>query len=134
VARVQARDGRKSRAQPLDAQIGLQVRARRVLAGLTQSDLAIALGLTFQQVQKYENGTNRISASRLKQIADRLGVPISSFFEEADAEIKGEAPWWGRTDALDLLRFYYAIPAPARRQLLQLAKALADAQDTDNQA
>lgn len=124
MARVQARKG-KSRAQPLDAQIGLQVRVYRVHAGLTQKELARELGLTFQQVQKYENGTDRVSASRLKQIADRLGVPISNFFDEA--RITGEG--WRGTEALSLLRLYCAIPPAARRLLLQLAKALANAQE-----
>ena len=66
---------------PIDRHVGSRVRMRRMLAGVSQERLGEALGLTFQQVQKYEKGTNRISASRLQQIAKMLGVPVAFFFD-----------------------------------------------------
>ena len=86
---------------PVDVHVGARVRTRRLLIGMNQETLAKALGLTFQQVQKYEGGANRVSASRLSQIADVLGVPISYFFSDlepdgADAE---PAASWRRASA-----------------------------------
>jgi len=72
--------GRKRRAGPEDVEIGRKIRALRLQRGLSQSDLARGIGLTFQQIQKYEKGTNRVSAGRLQQIADFLGVPITFFY------------------------------------------------------
>jgi transcriptional regulator with XRE-family HTH domain len=68
---------------PVDVHIGQKIRARRSLLGLTQADLADASSISFQQVQKYENGTNRVGAGRLQQFSDALGVPPSYFFEGA---------------------------------------------------
>jgi transcriptional regulator with XRE-family HTH domain len=70
-------------ATPVDAHIGLKIRARRNLLGLSQTELADAAGITFQQIQKYEKGVNRVGASRLQQFSDALGVPPSYFFEGA---------------------------------------------------
>jgi transcriptional regulator with XRE-family HTH domain len=70
---------------PVDRQVGTRVRMRRLMLGMSQETLAHGLGITFQQVQKYEKGRNRISASRLQRIADILQVPISFFFENLDA-------------------------------------------------
>jgi transcriptional regulator with XRE-family HTH domain len=67
----------------VDAHIGQKIRARRILLGLSQTDLANAAGITFQQIQKYEKGANRVGASRLQQFSDALGVPPSYFFEGA---------------------------------------------------
>ena len=82
---------------PIDRHVGSRVRMRRMLAGISQEKLGDALGLTFQQVQKYEKGSNRISASRLQQIAKMLGVPVAFFFEGAPA---GETTGGGFADAL----------------------------------
>jgi transcriptional regulator with XRE-family HTH domain len=71
----------KKTPNPIDTYVGSRVRMRRLLLGMSQEKLADALGLTFQQVQKYEKGTNRIGASRLQTLAGILGVPISFFFE-----------------------------------------------------
>jgi transcriptional regulator with XRE-family HTH domain len=68
-------------ATPVDAHIGQKIRTRRNLLGLSQTDLADAAGITFQQIQKYEKGANRVGASRLQQFSDALGVPPSYFFE-----------------------------------------------------
>ena len=70
-------------ATPVDVHIGQKIRARRNLLGLTQTDLANAAAITFQQIQKYERGTNRVGASRLQQFSDALGVPPSYFFDGA---------------------------------------------------
>ena len=81
---------------PIDLHVGARIRHRRALAGLNQSQLARKVGVTFQSIQKYERGTNRVSASRLQQIAEVLGVPVSFFFEglasgeEMAAATKGE--------------------------------------------
>ena len=76
--RVKSEDGVK-RPNPVDVHVGKRVRLRRTLMGMSQTKLGNALGLTFQQVQKYENGSNRIGASRLYQIGQILGVPVSFF-------------------------------------------------------
>lgn len=68
---------------PIDCHVGSRVRIQRMLVGVTQEKLGGALGITFQQIQKYEKGSNRISASRLQQIANMLNVPVASFFEGA---------------------------------------------------
>jgi transcriptional regulator with XRE-family HTH domain len=80
---AKASKNRSRGATPVDAHIGQKIRARRNLLGLTQTDLANAAGITFQQIQKYEQGTNRVGASRLQQFSDALGVPPSYFFEGA---------------------------------------------------
>src|SRR5580704_5653907 len=82
---------------PIDVHVGKRVRLRRLLLGMNQETLATALGLTFQQVQKYEHGANRVSASRLSAMADILSVPISYFFGDLrpdDAEISPEDRQW----------------------------------------
>ena len=65
---------------PIDIEVGNRIKARRRMMGMSQGTLADALGVTFQQVQKYEKGTNRVSASRLQKVGEVLGVPVSSFF------------------------------------------------------
>src|SRR6201999_1109551 len=72
----------KKQANPIDAQVGNRVRLRRMLIGMSQEKLGESLGLTFQQVQKYEKGVNRIGAGRLFHVARILGVPITYFYED----------------------------------------------------
>jgi transcriptional regulator with XRE-family HTH domain len=86
----------KKMPNPTDKHVGSRVRMRRMMLGMSQEKLGDALGLTFQQVQKYEKGTNRIGASRLQQIAHFLQVPVSFFFEGAPDLPAGPA---GMTDA-----------------------------------
>ncbi|CAN5116417.1 helix-turn-helix transcriptional regulator [soil metagenome] len=81
---------------PIDRHVGSRVRMCRMLAGVSQEKLGDGLGLTFQQVQKYEKGSNRISASRLQQIAKMLDVPVSFFFDGAPT---GDMPTGGFSDA-----------------------------------
>jgi transcriptional regulator with XRE-family HTH domain len=107
---------------------------RRLLLGMNQETLANALGLTFQQVQKYEGGANRVSASRLSAMADILSVPISYFFGDLrpdDAEVSPEDRQWReylqRPETIEFIRLYYAIPDPKiRRQFLDMAKTVAE--------
>ena len=119
----------------VDIHVGARIRMRRILLDMNQQALARKLGLTFQQVQKYENGTNRVSASRLSGIAEALGVTIGYFFldlDEAETPLSNEEALWrhriGQTEALELLRSYYAIPNPrVRERFLELIKAAAAA-------
>ena len=119
---------------PIDVHVGGRIRMRRLLLGMNQETLANALGLTFQQVQKYEGGANRVSASRLSAMADILSVPISYFFGDLrpdDAEISPEDRQWReylqRPETIEFIRLYYAIPDPKiRRQFLDMAKTVAE--------
>jgi transcriptional regulator with XRE-family HTH domain len=98
---------------------------------MTQQQLGNKVGIKFQQIQKYETGTNRISASRMWDIAAAMEVPVSFFFEGLD----GQAPDTGEArgdiltdkEALDLVRAYYAIPENQRRRLFDLARVLSEA-------
>ena len=115
---------------PVDIEVGRKVRALRLERSLSQERLAEALGLTFQQVQKYEKGANRISAGRLQRIAEILGVPTAAFFADtgaldAPAEKLCEVADAGA--ALRLLRAYARIPSSSvKRALTTLAEELAD--------
>jgi len=86
----------KKTPNPIDRHVGARVRMRRMLAGVSQERLGEGLGVTFQQVQKYEKGSNRISASRLQHIAQMLDVPVSFFFDGAPT---GDMPQGGFSDA-----------------------------------
>ena len=118
---------------PVDVHVGSRIRIRRLLIGMNQETLAKALGLTFQQVQKYEGGANRVSASRLSQIAEVLGVAVSYFFNDID--MAGSSPDQSelearermqRPDVIELIRSYYAIgDARIRQQFLDMVKTVA---------
>ena len=116
---------------PVDVHVGKRVRHRRWMVGMTQQQLADKVGIKFQQIQKYETGMNRISASRLWDISDALGVTISFFFEGRDPgnqvleDVDGDI--LADKEALMLVRSYYAIPEAQRRRLFDLAKVLSDA-------
>ena len=117
----------------IDRLVGARVRLRRQALGMSQTELAQAIGLTFQQVQKYEQGKNRIGAGRLANIADVLKVPVSFFFEDLPApdapaavEADAVAAALGERGAVQLVRAYAAIPdRRVRQRLLDLARALA---------
>ncbi|AQS48981.1 MULTISPECIES: helix-turn-helix domain-containing protein [Thioclava] len=116
---------------PVDVHVGKRIRHRRWMIGMTQQQLADKVGIKFQQIQKYETGMNRVSASRLWDIADALEVPISFFFEGL-AEDSGMQPEvagdiLSDKEALALVRSYYSIPEAQRRRLFELAKVLSDA-------
>jgi transcriptional regulator with XRE-family HTH domain len=102
---------------PIDRHVGARVRMRRMLAGVSQEKLGDALGLTFQQVQKYEKGSNRISASRLQQIAKMLDVPVSFFFDGAPT---GDTPSGGFSDSASTA---YVADFLATSEGVQLTKA-----------
>ncbi|MEX0316790.1 MULTISPECIES: helix-turn-helix domain-containing protein [unclassified Ruegeria] len=118
---------------PVDVHVGKRVRHRRWLIGMTQQQLAEQVGIKFQQIQKYETGANRVSASRLWDIAEALDVQVSFFFEGLDESHKETpekrnvpADLMGDKEALDLVRSYYAIPENQRRRLFELARVLSD--------
>ena len=118
---------------PVDVHVGKRIRHRRWLVGMTQQQLAESVGIKFQQIQKYETGANRVSASRLWDIADALDVEVSFFFEglENDSGEREEtnsvpSDLLGDKEALDLVRSYYAIPENQRRRLFDLARVLSD--------
>lgn len=118
---------------PVDVHVGKRIRHRRWSVGITQQQLAEAVGIKFQQIQKYETGMNRVSASRLWDIAEALSVPVSFFFEglgdeAAELDDGRELPKDILKDkeALELVRSYYAIPETQRRRLFELARVLSD--------
>jgi transcriptional regulator with XRE-family HTH domain len=116
---------------PVDTHVGKRIRHRRWMVGMTQQQLADAVGIKFQQIQKYETGMNRVSASRLWDIAATLDVPVSFFFEGMDGSgterpATGQDPF-AEKEALDLLRTYYSIPEAQRRRLFELARVLTSA-------
>jgi len=131
---------KSEKPNPIDVQVGSRVRLRRNMLGLSQEKLGTAIGLTFQQVQKYERGANRIGASRLHELSRVLDVPVSFFFDDLDpvrapaipggfAEPPAEAfesDPMRRRETVELVDAYYAIDdAAVRRRLLDLARALA---------
>lgn len=122
---------------PVDIHVGKRIRNRRWLVGMTQQQLAEKVGIKFQQIQKYETGMNRVSASRLWDISDALGVEISFFFEDMPEEtvVSDGVPSKVRNmpadimadkEAVELVRSYYAIPENQRRRLFDLARVLSD--------
>ena len=123
---------------PVDKFIGARLRARRLLVRMSQEKLGEALGITFQQIQKYEKGTNRISVSRLHQIAHVLGVQVGYFYDGAPGTQQpsglGEAPaapyeadFLSNADGLQLMQAFMRISdARVRRRLLDLAAAIAE--------
>src|SRR5215210_1660484 len=110
---------------PVDRHVGSRVRMRRMLVGMSQEKLGEALGITFQQIQKYEKGTNRIGASRLHDIARTLGVPIEFFYEGAGGEAGSAddpaaamlSAFVTSPGALDLIRAFLALQSPRQRRL-----------------
>ncbi|MPY68846.1 MAG: helix-turn-helix domain-containing protein [Alphaproteobacteria bacterium] len=138
-----ARRGRRGRGggpHPVDIHVGSRVRMRRTLLGMSQEKLGEALGLTFQQVQKYERGANRIGASRLHEISHILDVPVSFFFEEMGSEAAAstsglsdepaefEHDPLAKRETLELVRAYYRITDPkVRKRIFELTKAVANA-------
>jgi transcriptional regulator with XRE-family HTH domain len=123
---------------PVDVHVGSRIRLRRTLLGMSQEKLGKAIGLTFQQVQKYERGTNRVGSSRLYQLAKVLSVPISFFFDDMPAEVSGKASAFAeggepfdnglltKRETLELVRAYHRITDPSvRRRFFDLVKALA---------
>ena len=120
-------------ARPVDLHVGKRIRQRRWLVGMTQQQLAEQVGIKFQQIQKYETGANRVSASRLWDISEAMEVPVNFFFEGIEQEVAAAgssesvpADLMGDKEALDLVRSYYSIPENQRRRLFDLARVLSD--------
>ncbi len=140
--------GVKKTPNPIDKHVGSRVRMRRVLLGMSQEKLGEALNLTFQQVQKYEKGTNRIGASRLQQISKTLNVPPSYFFDGAPSFGEGPASdplhasaaeagstyvvdFLSTTEGLHLNRAFARISdARVRRKIVDLVSAIAGDEET----
>lgn len=126
---------------PIDVHVGGRVRLRRTMLGMSQDKLAESLGLTFQQIQKYEKGVNRIGASRVFEISRVLGVPIQFFFDDYD-EITGRSYGFAEAgpddgaammellnspEGVQLCKHFAAITDPKiRKRVLELVKSLAD--------
>jgi transcriptional regulator with XRE-family HTH domain len=112
---------------PVDTHVGKRIRYQRWMTGWTQEQLANKVGVKFQQVQKYETGANRVSASRLYEIAGALGVAVPFFFEGlANGSHVSDANLMIDKETAELLRHYYAIPEPQRQRIFDLARVLAD--------
>ena len=127
----------KKTPNPIDKHVGSRVRMRRMMVGMSQEKLGDSIGLTFQQVQKYEKGTNRIGASRLQQISIVLQVPVSFFFEGAPSTDKhggfaeGGSPEYvqatlSTSDGLALVKAFSQVKNPKlRRRLVELVQEMA---------
>ena len=143
-ASARRRRRKSDKPNPIDVHVGARVRLRRTLLGMSQEKLGEAIGLTFQQVQKYERGANRVGASRLYDLSRVLDVPVSFFFDDIDPETAAasmaeastaesdagqhEPDPMMRRETLELVRAYYRIPDPQiRRRLFDLTKAIANA-------
>ena len=128
-------------ANPVDLFVGKRLRQRRRLLGLTQQQLASEVNIRFQQIQKYESGANRISASRLWAIANALEVPVAYFFDGLNGEhdddfdvgdvhsggangSKTPVDVFSTKETIDLVRAFYSLGEEPRRRLLDLAKAM----------
>jgi transcriptional regulator with XRE-family HTH domain len=133
---------KKGRANFVDENVGMQLRQRRSLLGMSQEKLAEQVGITFQQIQKYENGANRVSASRLYEFSKVLDIPISFFFEGSSkandrkdfsfaendqSPFEGPEDVMNRKETLELIRVYYSIENPKlRKDLFKLVKSMAE--------
>lgn len=122
---------------PVDIYVGKRLRLRRKTLGLSQADLGRQVGITFQQIQKYERGTNRMGASRLWEFAQVLQVPVDYFFDgykkdEGNAEHASlESTLLESRETQTLVRAYYEIPDPKlRKTIAGLIRAIADSEDT----
>jgi transcriptional regulator with XRE-family HTH domain len=129
---------------PVDKYVGSRVRMRRIMLGMSQEKLGEALGLTFQQVQKYEKGTNRVGASRIQQISEILQVPISFLFEggpsgaaNSEGFSEGTSPAYvsdflATSEGLALTRAFTRIPdAKLRRSIVELVEQIATREGPD---
>jgi len=119
---------------PVDSHVGRQIRNRRKLLGMTQQELGHSVGIRFQQIQKYESGANRVSASRLWELSRALGVPVEYFYQGLepanganDNHPTMDPAIMDNKETIDLLRAYYGLQEQPRQRLLELAKAIRNA-------
>lgn len=135
----------KKKPNPVDIHVGSRVRLRRTMLGMSQEKLGESLGITFQQIQKYEKGTNRIGASRLQRISEVMTVPVSFFFEDAPTGMTGSeslqepsspdyvVDFLSSSEGLQLNRAFVRISDPkVRRRVIDLVRTLADSGETDS--
>jgi len=138
--------GRPGIPNPVDIHVGARVRLRRTLLGMSQEKLGDAIGLTFQQVQKYERGTNRVGASRLFDLSGVLDVPVQFFFDDMTSEVSDQAPRlraglaeaatvefeadpMAKRETLELVRAYYRIKDPkVRKRIFELCKVMGNSE------
>ncbi len=150
MAKAKSRRGRGTgKPSPVDVHAGARLRQRRTLLGMTQTNLGDAIGLSFQQMQKYERGTNRISASRLFYLSGVLDVPVEYFFDDMPAAVAASSPAQGggkakkppgyepdpmaMRETLELVCAYYKISDPqVRKRLRELTKTLGAASSKDS--
>ncbi|PHP69193.1 transcriptional regulator [Zhengella mangrovi] len=129
----------KKKPNPIDIHVGSRIRLRRNMLGMSQEKLGESLGITFQQIQKYEKGTNRVGASRLQAISDVLQVPVAFFFEDApgqsnapeglaeDSSTSYVVDFLNSTEGLQLNRAFVKISDPkVRRKVIDLVRTLGD--------
>ncbi|MDQ0455252.1 helix-turn-helix domain-containing protein [Rhizobium paknamense] len=136
----------KKKPNPIDIHVGSRIRLRRTMLGMSQEKLGESLGITFQQIQKYEKGTNRVGASRLQNISSILNVPVSFFFEDAPGEHAANGAggfseaassnyvvdFLSSSEGLQLNRSFVKITDPkVRRRVVDLVKALAAEADAE---
>ncbi len=151
MAKAKSRRGRGTRIGPIDVHVGARVRKRRTLLGMSQTSLADAIGLTFQQVQKYERGTNRMGSSRLYDMSRVLDVPIQHFFDDMPTAVAASSPAtkkrgrakkppsyepdpMAKRETLELVRAYYKISSPqVRKRLYEMVKALGAASENQQE-
>lgn len=132
----------KKKPNPIDIHVGSRIRLRRTMLGMSQEKLGESLGITFQQIQKYEKGTNRVGASRLQNISSILNVPVSFFFEDAPADAGTPSSglqessssyvvdFLSSAEGLQLNRAFVKIAdAKVRRKIIDLVKSLADEEE-----
>lgn len=136
----------EGRPRPVDAHVGTRLKLRRTLVGMSQEKLGEKVGLTFQQIQKYERGANRIGSSRLFEFSQILDVPVSFFFDEmpddvvegamssdniaADIEAAADGDPLTRRETLELVRSYYRIEDPnVRKRIYELVKSVSHVGD-----
>ena len=141
MSKSKPRRGRGPGISPIDVHVGARLRQRRTLLGMTQTNLGDTIGVSFQQMQKYERGVNRISASRLFALSRVFDVSVQYFFDDMPTAVAASSPTLGRGKAkklpsyepdpmatretLELVRAYYKITDPEiRKRLRELAKAL----------
>lgn len=134
----------KKKPNPVDVHVGSRVRLRRTMLGMSQEKLGESLGITFQQIQKYEKGSNRVGASRLQRISEVLNVPVSYFFDDLAGAGTGSpglrepsgpdyvVDFLSTAEGLQLNRAFVKITDPkVRRRIIDLVRSLGDAEETD---
>ena len=135
-----------NKPDPIDIHVGKRLKQRRLLLAMSQEKLADAIGITFQQIQKYENGSNRVGASRLFQIGQVLEAPVSYFFDEYSAtskrdvmlaQVAEETPHlksdlMSRKETLNLIRAYYSIKnTRVRKKMMEMLRSLGEDMEMD---